>query len=784
VFRAVQTRLSRTVAIKVLLVDGDATTHAQYQRELETTVLLSSQAHIVGIIDTGTTQAGNPYIVMEYCPGGSYAQILKQRGPLPVDEVVDVGTKIAEALQAAHDVGVLHRDVKPSNILRSAFGPALADFGIARAPHQLHGTVSMDRMTPHHASPEAMRKGNQSPASDLYSLASTMWHLLAGRPPFSDPARPITDLDELRQRVLSEPAPAVPRPDVPDWLQRELARALAKEPGQRHPSAHTFAEILRYHAYRARDEMSAWPSPSPDPQPVPVPPTSAPPFSPPFSAPPSSAPPSSAPPSSGPPAPAPSSAPPASGPPGPPQSMPSSGWPAGPGAAPRSAFRWPQAAPTRRSQFSVEPDRPVLDPDALEAAAAATITWSGRPPEETRPADAGTPGDAGTREDRPPAETDPAFPGPIAPGSPAAPESPAVPARSAAGPEALTRPTDFQPAIREPEPQSVQPQPFQQPERPAVQPPERTAFRPPERPASRPPAPPVQPPAPITEPATQPPAPPPAPSGEPETQPLASPRWPDSATPATPSWASHPPAAATQWPAVSAAPTSAPPAPTSGPPAPVFPPPASGPGGYSRPPVTPQSPGPPQGYPPSTQQVSPPPGYPAYQQLPSAPPARPVREQIFRPDRAPGGSSRRNWLIIGAAAVAVLIIVVVVGVIVNQGGNKPGPTANGPISASPTPGGTGTLQPTATGAPTNVQLVDKHTSITLTWTDPTAGTVSFAVLGGVRGAEPRLQKYLSPGTTTLTVQGLNTADDYCYIVMAIYSTQTYARAPQVCTKRF
>ena len=240
VFRAVQSRLSRTVAIKVLLVDGDGTTHAQYQRELETTVLLSSQPHIVGIIDTGATAAGQPYIVMEYCPGGSYAQILKQRGPLPVDEVVDVGAKIAEALQAAHDVGVLHRDVKPSNILRSAFGPALADFGIARAAHQLFGTDSLDRMTPYHASPEAMRKQNQSPASDIYSLASTMWHLLTGRPPFADPARPPRDLDDLRQRVLHEPAPPVPRPDVPQWLQRELARALAKDPGQRHPSAHTF----------------------------------------------------------------------------------------------------------------------------------------------------------------------------------------------------------------------------------------------------------------------------------------------------------------------------------------------------------------------------------------------------------------------------------------------------------------------------------------------------------------------------------------------------------------
>ena len=399
VFRAIQSRLSRTVAIKVLLVDGDGTTHAQYQRELETTVLLSSQPHIVGIIDTGTTGAGQPYIVMEYCPGGSYAQILKQRGPLPVDEVVEVAGKIAEALQAAHDVGVLHRDVKPSNILRSAFGPALADFGIARAAHQLFGTDSLDRMTPYHASPEAMRKQNQSPASDIYSLASTLWHLLAGRPPFADPARPPRDLDDLRQRVLHEPAPPVPRPDVPEWLQRELVRALAKDPGQRHPSAHTFGEILRYQAFRVRDEAPASP-------PVAAPPVGTP----------------VAPPVGTPVAPMPS---------GPPPSP-----LAPPPAAPVEAFRWPSAAPTRRSERSVPAPEP-LGPEALEAAASSTITYRG----PARP-DAAAPPDAAAQPAPP--EPVPVVPEPAEP-APTAPPPPPVPA-----PAALIGPTEVYPVVRTP----------------------------------------------------------------------------------------------------------------------------------------------------------------------------------------------------------------------------------------------------------------------------------------------------------------------------------------------
>jgi serine/threonine protein kinase len=449
VYRAVQTRLSRTVAIKVLLVDGDTTTQAQYQRELETTVLLSSQPHIVGIIDTGVTATGHPYIVMEYCPGGSYGQILKQRGPLPVDEVIEVGAKIAEALQAAHDVGVLHRDVKPSNILRSAFGPALADFGIARAPHQLEGTDALDRMTPFHASPEAMRKDRQSPVSDLYSLASTLWHLLAGRPPFADPARPLRDLEELRTRVLTEQAPLVPRPDVPDWLQRELARALAKDPGGRQPSAHTFAEILRYHAHSPQPAFPTAPAPPTTPVPQPHIPQ-----------------------------------------PSPPQPAPVT--------APREAFRWPASAPTRRSEYLSEPE---LTPDALapELVAASTITWSGDP--VAAPAvEPGDPAAPSTVDDTTPPEDSPA---PYAPGHDAAaldtsvPEA-SIPSASAVS-AALAAPTEVQPVLGPlpalppalTAPPSPPPPSFTTPPQPTFTPPRlpQPTFTPPPQFTARPPVP-------------------------------------------------------------------------------------------------------------------------------------------------------------------------------------------------------------------------------------------------------------------------------------------------------
>src|SRR5690606_21665580 len=130
-------------------------------------------------------------------------------------DVIDVGIKIGEALHAAHQAGIVHRDVKPSNILRSRFGPALTDFGIARAPDELSATLTREMMTPHHASPEALLHQAQSGLSDVYSLASTMWTLLGGPPPFVDPTQPTIDLYAFRDRVLHDPLPAMERDDVP-----------------------------------------------------------------------------------------------------------------------------------------------------------------------------------------------------------------------------------------------------------------------------------------------------------------------------------------------------------------------------------------------------------------------------------------------------------------------------------------------------------------------------------------------------------------------------------------
>lgn len=262
VYRAVQERLEREVAVKVLLVDDEMTTQSAVRKELDTTVSVSNHPHIVSIIDTGTTAEGQPYIVMEYCDGGSYTDILKKHGPLPVADVIDVGVKIGQALHAAHSANIIHRDVKPQNILRGQYGPALVDFGIARATADLASTGTLDKLTPLHASPEAIRREIQTAASDLFSLASTMWHLLAGHAPFANPEGG-TDPTTHRQRLEHEPPPKIPREDIPPWLEELMGQALSKDARDRPQTAQEFSEALQQQYYGSTSAGIVRPSGAP-----------------------------------------------------------------------------------------------------------------------------------------------------------------------------------------------------------------------------------------------------------------------------------------------------------------------------------------------------------------------------------------------------------------------------------------------------------------------------------------------------------------------------------------
>jgi serine/threonine protein kinase len=240
VYRARQVGLARHVAIKVLL-SGPAAV-ARFRRELEITVELGRQhPHIVGVLDSGTTAAGRPYLVMEYYDRGSLHDQLRARGPLPVPVAVAAGAAVADALAFAHGRGVLHGDVKPQNVLVRPTSYVLTDFGLARVAGE-HAAV--DRFSYRHAAPQVLDGEPATAADDVYSLGSTLYTLLDGRPPFAD-ADPDADsaLAYLHRARTAAPRPLT-RPDVPAALAAVIGRCLAKERADRYPDATAVRDTL------------------------------------------------------------------------------------------------------------------------------------------------------------------------------------------------------------------------------------------------------------------------------------------------------------------------------------------------------------------------------------------------------------------------------------------------------------------------------------------------------------------------------------------------------------
>src|SRR5689334_13486317 len=138
---------------------------------------MSSHPHVVDLYDVGVTDDGHPFLIMELCDG-TYADRLKQ-GPLSHVEARDVGAKIADALADAHSLGVLHRDVKPANILITRFGePVLADFGLAILAEWRDVSITLDVLTPAYAPPESFRQAEPSPTADVYALCATLYALM------------------------------------------------------------------------------------------------------------------------------------------------------------------------------------------------------------------------------------------------------------------------------------------------------------------------------------------------------------------------------------------------------------------------------------------------------------------------------------------------------------------------------------------------------------------------------------------------------------------------------
>jgi tRNA A-37 threonylcarbamoyl transferase component Bud32 len=244
VYRARQEAMGRTVAVKVLTAAvDDALVRSRFQRECQALGVLSDHPSIVTVFDAGFTAAGRPYLVLELM-AGSLAGHVEQHGSLDWVDVVTVGVRIAGALHSAHEHGVLHRDVKPANIMISEYGsPKLGDFGIARllgSEHTRTGTLTGSLA---HAAPELLGGGAPSVRSDLYALGSTLFTLLRGETAF------VRATDEsiipALARITTSPTPDLRTRGVPSELCDVVEQLMAKRPDERPASAAETGRMLQ-----------------------------------------------------------------------------------------------------------------------------------------------------------------------------------------------------------------------------------------------------------------------------------------------------------------------------------------------------------------------------------------------------------------------------------------------------------------------------------------------------------------------------------------------------------
>jgi hypothetical protein len=241
VYRGNERDMQRTVAVKIL---HTPVRDAQGRKSFEDECALAGQAgeHEYAAKLYWKGFAGDyPFIVMHYYTHGSLADRIRAGQHFTVGEVLSTGVHIASALQFAHDVGILHRDIKPANILCDGFGnQVLADFGIA-AGRDMAARQFRYTMTPAFAAPEVLEHGGGWPQSDVWSLAATLYALLAGHPPF---ARSGGAGPGANREAFTGPLPMIGRTDVPGHMQETLARALIGRPDHRTASARRLAEEL------------------------------------------------------------------------------------------------------------------------------------------------------------------------------------------------------------------------------------------------------------------------------------------------------------------------------------------------------------------------------------------------------------------------------------------------------------------------------------------------------------------------------------------------------------
>ncbi|MEV6742129.1 serine/threonine-protein kinase [Streptomyces sp. NPDC051104] len=270
VWRAYDQMLDRPVAVKVLLDrNADPTADSRFRLEAQTAGRLH-HPHVVGVLDFGEHE-GRLFLVMELVEGASLARVLADDGPLPAEQVAAIAAQAAAGLAVAHEQGIVHRDIKPGNLLLDAGGTLkIGDFGIARFMDDPSGALTATGQivgTSLYIAPERALGKPAGPASDVYSLGCVLYQLLTGRPPF----RADSPIAILHQHLDATPVP--PRElgaALPPAFENYLLGLLAKRPEDR-PTARQAADWFATGAWRGRPEPLPAAAPIPAATPVPTP---------------------------------------------------------------------------------------------------------------------------------------------------------------------------------------------------------------------------------------------------------------------------------------------------------------------------------------------------------------------------------------------------------------------------------------------------------------------------------------------------------------------------------
>jgi serine/threonine protein kinase len=251
VFLAHDRMLDRDLALKVLKEQyaKDERFVRRFQKEARNAAALN-HPNVVQIYDQGRAEDGRYYIAMEHMTGGSLEDLILRRGPLGASEAARLASQVAEALHAAHRRGIVHRDIKPQNVLLDKAGNAkVADFGIALAASRTSTSgTNLLFGTPSYMSPEQAMGERVGPESDLYSLGVVLYEMLTGTVPFAAEGALATAMKHLTELPLP---PRQRNPSVPEAMEALVMELLTKDPEDRYPSAAQLIEDLR----RAREGL-------------------------------------------------------------------------------------------------------------------------------------------------------------------------------------------------------------------------------------------------------------------------------------------------------------------------------------------------------------------------------------------------------------------------------------------------------------------------------------------------------------------------------------------------